>query len=440
MWFDAYGPTITLDTAFWGGEVLVSVDPALIHHVFTTKCYDYAKSTFTRPFVERVIGRGLVWAEGDFHKLQRKQLVPAFTPELVNQMAPLVYDIAYRSAATISNMLEQSDIVDIHDLSGRTTLDVLGHVALNHEFNALNGGAADIRDKWRQQGNDHISSKGFLAAALLRAFPWIGNLPIPVVQAQGSVKTTVHPLAEHIIQRAKDDIDLTGQKGTDLLSILLRSGEMPSSQMIDNISTFIVAGYDSTSAALSWSLYSMAKHPATQDRLREELLAFGRDQTARDFMSMEGLSYFDAVCKETLRMFPATDAERVALVDDVLPLRFAVTTSSGETVTKVPIRKGQTIIIPLICSNRLNAVWGDGDIWRPERWLDDLPPKDDLPQGWGNLLTFSEGPRSCIGLRLALLELKGFEVEGRYFASLLPTVRGHEDRGSSLPLKVTPVQ
>lgn len=43
----------------------------------------------------------------------------------------------------------------------------------------------------------------------------------------------------------------------------------------------------------------MAKHPATQDRLREELLAFGRDQTARDFMSMEGLSYFDAVCKET---------------------------------------------------------------------------------------------------------------------------------------------
>lgn len=223
MWFDAYGPTITLDTAFWGGEVLVSVDPALIHHVFTTKCYDYAKSTFTRPFVERVIGRGLVWAEGDFHKLQRKQLVPAFTPELVNQMAPLVYDIAYRSAATISNMLEQSDIVDIHDLSGRTTLDVLGHVALNHEFNALNGGAADIRDKWRQQGNDHISSKGFLAAALLRAFPWIGNLPIPVVQAQGSVKTTVHPLAEHIIQRAKDDIDLTGQKGTDLLSILCAS-------------------------------------------------------------------------------------------------------------------------------------------------------------------------------------------------------------------------
>lgn len=44
----------------------------------------------------------------------------------------------------------------------RRSLDVLGHVALNHEFNALNGGAADIRDKWRQQGNDHISSKGFL--------------------------------------------------------------------------------------------------------------------------------------------------------------------------------------------------------------------------------------------------------------------------------------
>ena len=60
------------------------------------------------------------------------------------------------------------------------------------------------------------------------------------------------------------------------------------------------------------------------------------------------------------------------------------------------------MVIPFICSNRLNLVWGDGDTFRPERWLDEksLPPKDQMTQGWSNLVTFSEGPRLCIGVRL----------------------------------------
>ncbi len=48
----------------------------------------------------------------------------------------------------------------------------------------------------------------------------------------------------------------------------------------------------------------------------------------------------------------------------------------------------------------MDSIWKDPDVFRPERWLEPLPPSEDLCNGWANLLAFSDGPRKCIGLRL----------------------------------------
>lgn len=48
----------------------------------------------------------------------------------------------------------------------------------------------------------------------------------------------------------------------------------------------------------------------------------------------------------------------------------------------------------------MDAVWKDPDTFRPDRWFEELPSSDDLPSGWSHLLAFSDGPRSCIGMRL----------------------------------------
>ena len=62
----------------------------------------------------------------------------------------------------------------------------------------------------------------------------------------------------------------------------------------------------------------------------------------------------------------------------------------------------QTVLIPIIAIHRLDSVWDDADEFRPERWLEKLPPAEKLCSGWSNTLAFSDGPRNCIGSRLGM--------------------------------------
>ena len=55
--------------------------------------------------------------------------------------------------------------------------------------------------------------------------------------------------------------------------------------------------------------------------------------------------------------------------------------------------------------NRMDSVWEDGANFKPERWMEELPKKDLCSTGWSRMLTFSDGPRNCIGFRFGTLFL-----------------------------------
>lgn len=60
----------------------------------------------------------------------------------------------------------------------------------------------------------------------------------------------------------------------------------------------------------------------------------------------------------------------------------------------------KTVVMPIHAINRQNSVWGDGAVFRPERWMQELPPQEKLTKGWGNTLAFSDGNRNCVGYKL----------------------------------------
>src|SRR5260221_220038 len=136
-----------------------------------------------------------------------------------------------------------------------------------------------------------------------------------------------------------------------------------------------------------------------------------------------------------MRLFPVgAYSERMAVMDDVIPLHTAVQASDGTLLNSITIRKGQVCIgksaenavtelydlkmiyIPRLSINTRPGAWGpDGQAFVPSRWLEvedsgnektSFTPPQVSVSGWNNLNTFSEGARMCLGYRLAVLEFK----------------------------------
>jgi cytochrome P450 len=215
-------------------------------------------------------------------------------------------------------------------------------------------------------------------------------------------------------------------------------------------------------------MWALAQYPDIQTKLREELSTIAREPTYDDLMDPNRLPYLDAVCKEAMRMFPpGPRTERVVEEDDVIPLRHPIRGVDGSWIKSIPVKKGQVIHIPLIGINRDEAVFGDGDVFRPTRWLvgrgdaaeakyctpgeHGIPSAGQMCGGWSGLSTFSEGPRICVGMKLALFEYKailttltrsfqfhdtGVAISMRTNFLLLPRVKGREQEGINLPVKL----
>lgn len=99
-----------------------------------------------------------------------------------------------------------------------------------------------------------------------------------------------------------------------------------------------------------------------------------------------------------------------ATEDDVIPFSAPIKTSSGEEVSSLVIKKGETITAPILYMNRAEMFWGpNATEFEPERWVE--PEGKGVAgakeiQGHRHLLTFSDGARFCLGRNFALVEFK----------------------------------
>ncbi|EEB98482.1 hypothetical protein MPER_01999, partial [Moniliophthora perniciosa FA553] len=146
-------------------------------------------------------------------------------------------------------------------------------------------------------------------------------------------------------------------------------------------------------------------------KLREEIQrAFQNNDISYD--ELVSLPYLDAICRETLRLYPpVTYLIRTAKHDTILPVAAPITGRDGSTITEVVVPKNTDIFASVLNSNRNSAIWGEDALeWKPERWLEPLPrtvTETNAPGVYSHLMTFSGGQRSCIGFKFLQLEMKG---------------------------------
>jgi hypothetical protein len=106
-------------------------------------------------------------------------------------------------------------------------------------------------------------------------------------------------------------------------------------------------------------------------------------------------------------VFFTTDAVQQAAEDDVIPFTTPITTSTGEKQYSLTVAKGTVISSPIRAMNRSEEFWGpNAKEFEPERWLQDADTRSKEISGHRHLLTFSDGPRICLGKNFALTEFK----------------------------------
>jgi cytochrome P450 len=195
-----------------------------------------------------------------------------------------------------------------------------------------------------------------------------------------------------IIQHRREDLAASGRPPNpgDLLGRLVVAPGMSDDLIRDQILTMLIAGHDTSTASLSWTLYLLGKHPEALARLRADVDAvvtstdepLQADQLGR-------LSYLDLVFKEALRMYPPIHVGNRRTSQDV-------------TIAGYAVPAGTRVMYSIYLSHRDRDFWPDPECFNPERFErgqdEKRPPLTYVP--------FGGGPRNCIGASFAQIEAK----------------------------------
>ncbi|XP_029455635.1 thromboxane-A synthase isoform X2 [Rhinatrema bivittatum] len=152
---------------------------------------------------------------------------------------------------------------------------------------------------------------------------------------------------------------------------------------------FLIAGYETTCNSLSFATYLLATNPRCQEKLLREVDEFTEKHVIPEYGTVQEMPYLDMVIAETLRMYPPA-------------FRFSRETSKDCDVTGQCIPAGSLVEIPVGYIHYNPEHWPEPEKFIPERFT----PEAKQKRSPFVYLPFGAGPRSCIGMRLALLELK----------------------------------
>lgn len=401
--------------------------PEALAEVLTTKTYHFRKPQAVANALRPIAGAGILLAEGDHHKQQRKTLLPAFAYRHIKDLYGLMWDISSHAVTSLTEAVankakgnEEPYTMDIMQWASKVTLDIIFVGGMGQSFESVRSEDRDYMTLRQIYKTVFTPSKQDFVMFILRM--WVlPNWLVPYIplNRNAELQKAAHTLREicrQLIRQKKSDIEseVADKREKDILTVALNYGGFTEDELVEQLLTFLAAGHETTATALTWSVYVLAKNPEMQTRLQDEIRAHLPSPSSSSLKTSEDLSavidnnmpYLQAVCLEVLRYFapvPLTSREA------------AVNTSINGT----PIPAGTLLTICPRATNHDLSLWGnDAQVFNPDRYLsqpkrDAVDPLDDNAHSHKNAsgrsnyatLTFLHGPRSCIGQSFSRAEL-----------------------------------
>ena len=369
-------------------------NPDDVRHVLQDNARNYQKS----PLYQKLrmhLGNGLLTSEGEFWLRQRRIAQPAFHRQRVAGLATVMAVAAREAAAQWHDLADRGHAVDVDEEMMRLTRTVVVRALLGSDL----GPYTDRLDDAWTIINEYIG-ENFWSMGLTDWLP--------------SARRRRFEAARRLLREAVDYVIAERRKqpseSADLLSMLLAArdddtGEgMTDEQLRVEVTTFLLAGQETTSLALTWIWYLLAQHGTVQRRLEAELDTVLGDR-APEYADLAQLPYTRMVVDEAMRLYPpAWGFSRQALGDDEL---------GGYHLP----RGWMAFVVPYVL-HRLPSLWDEPEAFDPDRFSSERStarPKFAY-------VPFGAGPRQCIGNQFALIEahLTVATLARRYRLRLVP--------------------
>lgn len=355
-------------------EVLVATSPGIAQAVLKTHAKHFKKFAALARYAKPMIGNGILSSEGDFHRRQRKLVAPGLKRR---QIAEYVEAMARHTDGAIADWKQTGRMQVMHDLTRLTMA-----IASETMFNSPSEAYAEVAARAVHEATTYI------AAELGRPVHFPYSWPTP---RHRRLRQAIAPLDDVVYEmiRARRQ---SGERPNDLLSMLLNAQDeddgtgMTDQQVRDEVMTLFVAGHETTSNALTWSCYLLARHPAIAERLAEQCrdVLGGRPPTFED---LERLPYARQVFLETMRLFPpAYIVGREATADvDLLGWQ---------------VPAGAMVVVNIYGLHHRADFFPDPERFDPDRFEGDREKTLEK----GAFIPFADGARVCVGGHFALME------------------------------------
>ncbi|XP_067037448.1 cytochrome P450 3A8-like [Acropora muricata] len=389
-WYKKYGKVFGI--YFFREPFLMVADPEMIKEILV-KEFPKFHDRKTLADIPKPYDRMLTVVRGQKWKDIRSILTPTFSASKIKQMIPFMNEaldtlLAKTERISKTGEIVNGEIVDFHRWLQSLTMEVILSTAFG------------VKAETQTVENDPITESAKKAMApnpvaglllllpfanrLLKYFPDMFNF-----ERIGKVACNIIAERTKLNGHSKND-------RKDMLQLMLDAKEETGSEKIDNEDiqaqtlVFLLAGYETSSTTLGFVSYHLALDTQVQDKLRDEIdRLWPGDEETPSYDVLHKMDYLDMVINEALRMYPPG----FVLQRDC---------NEGCTVKGVNIPKGMPIMIPVYAIHHDPKIWPEPEKFNPERFTE----AEKANRHPYTFMPFGYGPRNCVGMRFALLELK----------------------------------
>ncbi len=373
--------TVTMTGGF-NNAVFLS-NPQAIQQVLTNDTKQFIAPGASNQILQPFLGdRGVILLDGGEHRQRRQLLMPQFHGDKIRSYTNLISTIT-------------------RDVIGRWQVGANINVRSQMQSISLSVILQTVFGLYQGERYDSIREKLLKVLSLVDSPLNFSFLLLPQLQRDlgawspwGKFIRDREALDRLIYQEIADRRRDANPDRSDILTLLINSQDADGNRMSDlelhdELMTLLFAGHETTATALAWAIYWINYLPEVKEKLLAELATLG---TERDAISISRLPYLNAVCSETLRIYP------------VGMLTFPRLTQEPLSIQGYALEPNTLIMGCIYLTHHREDLYPQPELFKPERFLErQFSPYEYFP--------FGGGSRRCIGMALAQLELKLVLVE-----------------------------